>query len=91
MTKEFELLCPVCGGVQYCPCQSCRERNGEQITWQWDELGVKSSCGYCGYSSSTDQWLDEQHRQFEEWKRVQKGKEVSNYTPGDQEDDGYPD
>jgi hypothetical protein len=88
MIEEFQLKCPVCEGIQHCPCDSCRERQGEQVVWKWDKLGELSSCGHCGYQMSSDQWLDEQSKQHKEWKRVQDAINVSNYTPYDQEDDG---
>jgi len=37
---------------------------------------------------SSDDWLIEQSKQHDEWKRVQDAEKVSNYTPEDQEDDG---
>lgn len=89
MSKEFELKCPCCEGIQYCPCPSCADRHKKTLVWKLE--GMTSSCGYCGYTMSVDNWLDEQSRQHNEWKRVQGIKDVSiNYQVLD-EDDGYTD
>jgi len=88
MTKEFELKCPKCEGIQYCPCEACKERHKQEVVWQWDPSRVASSCGHCGYKMSSDGWLIEQSKQHDVWKRVQDALNVSNYTPEDQEDDG---
>jgi len=88
MNEPFEVNCPCCGGVQYCPCTSCVERHKETIVWEWHDTGMAMSCGYCSYKMGTDSWMDEQSRQFKEWQRVQCAEKVSNYTPEDQEDNG---
>ena len=88
MTKEFELKCPKCEGIQYCPCESCKERHKQEIVWQWDPSMTRSSCSHCGHQMSSDEWLYEQAKQHQLWKRVQDALKVSNYTPEDQEDDG---
>ena len=78
MTKEFELKCPKCGGIQHCPCESCKERHKQEVVWKWHGFGELSSCGHCGHKLSSDQWLDVQSRQHKEWKRVQAEEKVSN-------------
>ena len=88
MTKEFELKCPKCEGIQHCPCEACKERHKQEVTWQWNPPRSASSCGHCDYKMSSDDWLIEQSKQHDEWKRVQDAEKVSNYTPEDQEDDG---
>lgn len=89
--KEFELRCPVCEGIQYCPCSTCVESHKEETVWEWHDTGLAAVCGHCGYKARTDYWIEEQDRQHRAWKRVQGIKDVSiNYQVLD-EDDGYPD
>lgn len=86
MSKEFELKCPCCEGIQYCPCPSCAGRHKKTLVWKLE--GMTSSCGYCGYTMSVEGWLSEQDRQHKEWKSVQSPELLSSYSPNDQEDDG---
>lgn len=88
MSEGFKLKCPKCGGIQYCPCESCKEKHKQEVVWRWDPSITLSSCSYCDFQMGSDDWLIEQSKQYSEWKRVQDALKVSNYTPEDQEDDG---
>lgn len=78
MSEEFELKCPKCKGIQYCPCESCKERHKQEVVWQWDPARTASSCGHCGHQMGSDEWLYEQAKQYQLWKRVQDDEKVSN-------------
>ena len=71
-TPEFHVLCPNCGGEQYCPCPSCRERHGQEIVWKWVTGNGPVACGHCGHIMSTDEWDMVEYKQYEKW-LVEKG------------------
>lgn len=65
---DKKLLCPKCLKDQHCPCESCKERHGQEIVWVWDTTGELVSCGHCGHTMHVDGWLTE------EWQQIMEGK-----------------
>jgi len=60
------MKCPKCGGLQYCPCATCRERHGESVVWIWADNGNDISCGHCGYTMGCDAWEEEAYDQYKQ-------------------------
>ena len=65
--KKKGLVCPKCLKDQWCPCEACKERHGQEIVWVWDKTGEIVSCGHCGHTMTAGDWLDE------EWKQIMVG------------------
>jgi len=51
------MICPECGNEMFCPCETCKSRHGQEITWIWID-GEFIKCGHCGLTYHADKWLD---------------------------------
>ena len=65
------MKCPKCGGEQYCPCKSCKERNKGKITWIWVTPNGPIECGHCGHTMSCGEWMDE------DWEQMKQDQETN--------------
>lgn len=68
----MKFLCPNCSGEQHCPCENCKERNKDKITWIWITVNGPIECGHCGHTMSFGEWLMEEFKQYDVWKEENK-------------------
>ncbi len=50
--------CPNCGYLQFCPCESCKDRlPNDMKPWIWVD-GELIKCTSCGFTTHVDKWED---------------------------------
>ncbi len=66
------MFCPNCKKELSCGCKSCAERPAEFKRNIME--GNNITCGYCGFTSNCDLWLDFEYKRYDATNDMRKNK-----------------
>lgn len=84
------MRCPKCDSNQICGCVPCRRYRRNEAESGRDFMildGDNVKCGNCGWTANAHVWLDEEYKQYEEFKNGKSlGVEDNEARPSPRQD-----